>query len=68
MRDINSMSRINALAPTHAVRTIRQRSCNQKVRLVVCYVVWLGFMKGIGPRTSARCGCQGLVRMAIELK
>ena len=36
--------------------------------LVVCYVVWLGSMKGMGLRTCARCTDLIVVRMAIELK
>ncbi len=40
MRVINSMNRKNAMAP--------------KKGLVVGYVVWLGFIKGMGRRTCAR--------------
>ncbi len=36
MRDINRTSRENALSPTYTVRTSRQRSCNQRVKCVLC--------------------------------
>ena len=50
------------------VRIPRQRSCNQRV--VVCYVVWLGPIKGMGLWTSTRCVGLALVvvGMALELK
>ncbi len=40
--------------------------------LVVCFIVWLGFFKGMGLRTCARCvglvpACCGQI-MAIEFK
>ena len=36
-----------------------QTGATQYYQLVVCYVVWLGTMKGIGLRTLAKC--MGLV-------
>ena len=57
MRDINSMSRVNALAlkRRNTVRT-SSRTING---LVVYYVVRLGSMKGMGLGTSVQVPCCG---------
>ncbi len=75
MRDFNSMSRWCALAINrrntlpYTVRTCRQKGSAIKW-LVVCYLVWLGSMKGMVRRTCARITVRSVplvvVRMAIE--
>ncbi len=58
MRDINSTRRVNALVQRGATHYISQLGLPDKDRamkgLVVCYVVWLGSLKGLGLRTSQR--------------
>ena len=58
MRDIYSMSMGNTLAPTGTNHYNAQLELSDKSRaikgLVACYVVWLGSIKGMVFRTTAR--------------
>ncbi len=58
MNDINNMIRGKALAPIERNSlpcTFRQ--CRAIKGLVVCYVVWLGSIKGMGLRTCEIYAC-----------